>query len=362
MRGLFQSLLFVLLAGVAACSGADHYKITELETPPGVDSYALAVNNKEQVVGKVNCRAVLWYQGKRTDLGTDGQDYSVAVAINNLGLIAGTAYNDIGCHNPSHAFICTVGMMKDIGYLKRPPAGASGINDLGQVVGTSYDDTGNDRGFVWDSAKGMRDIGSASCYQSTARGINNKGQVVGESAGRAFLWQDGKMTELDNLEGMDHSSPAAINDKGQISGFSGNNTYGSKEHTTRACLWTEGKVIALGTLGGDWSLACAINDRGQVVGMSGISGSELGRTFAHGFIWENGKMVDLNLLVPENSGWVLHEASGINDTGAIVGSGDFKGRTRAFLLTPIVDGSKAAGSCAQSHDAPSPTPLPPQVR
>ena len=45
-------------------------------------------------------------------------------------------------------------------------------------------------------------------------------------------------------------------------------------------------------------------------------------------------MKDLNKLIPAHSGWILTEASGINDAGQIVGSGTFHGAQRGFVLNP----------------------------
>jgi len=60
-----------------------------------------------------------------------------------------------------------------------------------------------------------------------ALGINDKGQIVGDSCDvsfscRAFLWQDGTMTELNNLV-HDRNAPFlenanSINSRGQIAG------------------------------------------------------------------------------------------------------------------------------------------------
>jgi hypothetical protein len=47
-------------------------------------------------------------------------------------------------------------------------------------------------------------------------------------------------------------------------------------------------------------------------------------------------MRDLNTLVPPDSGWVLHGASAINDSGQIVGWGYFNKELRGFLLNPVV--------------------------
>jgi hypothetical protein len=54
----------------------------------------------------------------------------------------------------------------------------------------------------------------------------------------------------------------------------------------------------------------------------------------HAFVYRNGQMFDLNNLIPANSGWVLTTATGINDTGHIVGSGALNGELVGFLLTP----------------------------
>jgi probable HAF family extracellular repeat protein len=86
----------------------------------------------------------------------------------------------------------------------------------------------------------------------------------------------------------------------------------------------------LGTVAGfSSSSANALNNLGQVVG--NLS-NDIGPT--HAFVWQSGVMTDLNTLIPGDSGWVLQEATGINDNGQIVGVGVVQGRTRAFRLDP----------------------------
>ena len=86
----------------------------------------------------------------------------------------------------------------------------------------------------------------------------------------------------------------------------------------------------LGTLGGNYSWGLAINNGGTVVGRSDIrDGSQ------HAFISTNGgRMQDLNSMIQAGSGWVLGEATAINDLGQIAGYGTVQGQQHAFLLTP----------------------------
>ena len=85
----------------------------------------------------------------------------------------------------------------------------------------------------------------------------------------------------------------------------------------------------LGTLGGTNSRALAVNKSGRVVGWSEVTGGE-----THAFLFSGSSMKDLNAFTP-NSGWVLQQATGINDGGQIVGTGIHNGNTRGFLLTPV---------------------------
>ena len=66
----------------------------------------------------------------------------------------------------------------------------------------------------------------------------------------------------------------------------------------------------------------------------------------------NGKgVVNLNQLIPPDSGWVLQEATDINDLGQVVGFGMKDGEVRAFRLDPLFrmaslkrEGDKTAGT------------------
>jgi probable HAF family extracellular repeat protein len=110
---------------------------------------------------------------------------------------------------------------------------------------------------------------------------------------------------------------------------------GSVSH---AFIWSGGGIHDLGALhSGANSAALAINAMGEVVGWADASDGT-----PHAFLWRAGHMQDLNQSIPEYSGWVLIQASGINRRGEITGTGLHDGQTHAFLLTSL-EGSDGGG-------------------
>jgi probable HAF family extracellular repeat protein len=141
---------------------------------------------------------------------------------------------------------------------------------------------------------------------------------------RGFVWSNGKMTALGTLGGA-WSEGFAINNKGQTTGIG----YTKGDVSAHAFLGSGGKMTDIGSLQGplfvSWGLA--INDSGMVVGYSDFQSSY------HAFVYSGGKLKDLNKLIPAGSGWVLEQAFGINNTGQIAGTGMLKGQEHGFLLT-----------------------------
>ena len=133
---------------------------------------------------------------------------------------------------------------RGIGYfdprLRALPAGFTSegraINDLGQVtgVGRLLDQETDDliiRAFLWSEGE-MTELGSVPGFNwSAASDINDAGQIVGSSAGvdgnpniqSAFIWQDGMITDLNDLIPSDSGVllrvGRAMNNAGQISGW-----------------------------------------------------------------------------------------------------------------------------------------------
>jgi len=316
--------------------------------------------------------------------------YSVATAINASGQVVGYAPGMSWHHgpspddeafsyesSPSHAMVWSGSGVTDLGSLvgmtwdSRDQSRALAINASGQVAGESGGGMWSGNGVVWDRGT-LRDLGS----NSVANGINTSGQVVGTTNLNATLWSGASVTNLSALDGS-YSQAFAINDSGHIVGSSSalNNT------VTHATLWKGGSLTDLGTLGGTYSSANAINISGQVVGQSKITGDmaihatlwdgssviDLGTlvgTFsdakainAAGLVvgassissipndnvatlWAKGSALDLNSLLDANTlsaGWVLKEATGINDKGWIVGNAHntITGVDHGFLLTAV---------------------------
>jgi probable HAF family extracellular repeat protein len=216
-------------------------------------SWAMGVNDHGQVVGVSpdsagDYRAVLWEHGEMHDLSevACGQ---VGIAINDQGAVVGQ-------------FLCRDGKRTDLGTLGDEELLAWAINDMGQIVGEAFTATGERHAFLWQDGE-LIDLGTALCggneCDAEASGINNLGQIVGymgpvSGTSRAFLWMNGETTDLGTLGG-EASSASAINDCGQVVGSS--ETVTGARH---AYLWQNGEMIDLGTLGGRHSSAKGVNE------------------------------------------------------------------------------------------------------
>src|SRR4051812_2711365 len=120
-----------------------------------------------------------------------------------------------------------------------------------------------------------------------------------------------------------------INNHGLVAGYAVLPGASLGQPIWRPFLYQHDRFTDLGTLPGDESAyAFGINDLGEVTGASVYSEEAIGRAI----IYRKSQMVDLNTLIPEDSGWLLHGAGSINIHGQILASGKFHGEYRSCLL------------------------------
>jgi probable HAF family extracellular repeat protein len=142
--------------------------------------------------------------------------------------------------------------------------------------------------FIWNETSGIQDIGSFGGNHTFSGDINDAGIVVG---GSDLADQQLHAFKYNQSTGMTDIGPYGVS-----------------------------------------SLARDINNNGQIVGYT-LDSSDKNQAV----IWENGGMLNLWELIPENERphWELEIASGINDSGQIIGYGKLDGVSyQGFVLTP----------------------------
>jgi len=220
--------------------------MSALPTLGGNNGEAGAINNRGEVVGfaedgsvdptcqagKTNNRIqlpVLWEKGEAHALPTVGGDVDgFALAINDRGQVVG----DTGtCAGASHAVSWENGAAHPLASLGSW-AVAQSLNERGEIAGYAGNPSGGFSAVLWRNGShgAVTNLGILpGDSASFATGINNKGQVVGsdfDSQGnwsKGFIWQDGVMTDLNKLISADSNlfiiAASNINDRGEISGM-----------------------------------------------------------------------------------------------------------------------------------------------
>jgi probable HAF family extracellular repeat protein len=301
---------------------------------------------------------------ERTDLGTLQSDVdSYGGGFNDAGAVAGTSSTapvpkadrcgDTYYVSTDHAVTWdSTHSVKKLGN-----GDGRGINDAGEVVGF----IGNNA-ILWSStAKVNLGTLGGTGYQSVALGINGAGQVVGYAptndsyqTQHASLWTpttpEGTKETMQDLGSLTTTpgypgGGTSVNAAGEVLGWSAGDAF----------LYVGGTMYDLGTLtavGGPYtpSTANGINDSGAVVGNAG-SFSYPTSSASHAWVWvpttpngASGQMTDHNALIPAGSGWVINDATAINDAGQIVGSGTINGQAHAVLLNPVTTTTPTARS------------------
>jgi probable HAF family extracellular repeat protein len=369
MRGkttLFSAAVILLFLSSPVFA---YRQVIDLGTLGGTYQYskATSINDNGQVVGYAYTdtqdisgirRACLFDStggGANTYLGTLGGTQSCAYSINNNGKIVGNATPVGDGSTPmSSTSACLFdstnsGNNKNLGSLSAFSSTGSAycINNNGYIVGQASKSVISggvilssltacyfDQTTPWSNF----DLGAKLAYS-----INNNNQIVGyaNSSGRSRACLFDPPNGTNNIDlgtfGGDYSIAYSTNDSGLIVGQADYSTvytpiFRSYYH---ACIFDasgNGDNTDLGTLGGAMSAALFANNENQIVGYaSDGSGQRKACLFDS---TGQGNNTNLNDLIDPSSGWILKEASCINNNGWIVGYGTHNGIDHAFLLTP----------------------------
>ena len=215
-------------------------EFTSLGTlPSGNTSFAKGINSAGEIVGSWGDvvkgpfpQAFIWRDGEMIDINPDfGSPKSDAIDINANGAITGWSQKDGG---ERIAFVWKDGRVTSLGPV---PGGftsrGTAINCRGQltVTGTFNEDHPEgfiSGGFLWEAGR-WTDLGMLPGYDSMAlTGLNDDGTVSGWARDiqndlnpdTGFIWQDGSMTNLNDLippeEQLQLKRALGINASGQI--------------------------------------------------------------------------------------------------------------------------------------------------
>ncbi len=208
-----------------------------------------------------------------TSLGTlSGGNWSEAHGINALGQITGFWGNNvIGFWK---AFIWENGKMIDIGpSIGKADSRGFDINDNGAITGWWREDGGERIAFVWDDGDATSLGPIPGGFSSEGAGINIHNQVSGwgllpdpDGSGtltHAFFWDNERMINLGTLPGFPRGAGTAISDVGTIVG-------GAWGAGAAAFIWQDGLLTDLNDLispsfNGDITIASGINQIGQII-------------------------------------------------------------------------------------------------
>lgn len=340
-----RAWLLILLISLATwqTSAAPTYAVAELPLPSGfVKSRGLGINFYGDVVGwaateKDTGHAVLWRQGQVLDLGTMGAADSLAAGISDSGLVVGAFIRG----GMRHVFLWRDGQFQELGPVDEWPGKGMAVWDInpglgisrqGKVIGRIANKEGAEMTFVYENGQLMYLRQPKNGAPGFGRAINDQSQMAGQlyvrrGLSHALFWSNGAMQLLPHLAET-IAGATAINEHSTVVGWAF--VPCDKQPMAHAAIWRDGRVVDLGTLGGDTSRAYGLNDAGQVTGYSSVGKGEYS-----GFLWDNGRIFDLNDLVPSSLGYRVTCADAINNRGQIAAVCRKSGLTRACRLSPV---------------------------
>ncbi|MFG6447824.1 PEP-CTERM sorting domain-containing protein [Roseateles sp. BYS180W] len=221
-----------------------------------------------------------------------------------------------------------------VGGVQRKVEIAYGVNTSGTAVGASYGSLNlyGARPIAWDAQGQARqlELNAASGNVGVANGINNAGIIVGgvnsAAARRAQIWDanGNALSVAPDALGRNMSEARAINDSGLVVGR-GNDPANAARNVAMVHDMNSGVtqeiVIGGAANGGQPS---AVSNSGLVVGSMTMNQATVGA-----FMWSAN--AGLRVLTPL-AGTTNFRATGVNDTGWVVGSSDLGGTSQPWLF------------------------------
>jgi hypothetical protein len=314
-----------LLATMCALSEgvlARTYKLVDL----GVDQIPSAISSNGWIAStyephhRKKWRAQLFHDGRWYSLD---KHTSAPYAINDDGIVGGDAVSTNEHATLPHTWSTDT---------KRYDFNLPGDTNYGYVSSVSH---AMAVGSFWNTSDDTLHCFLASAYggQATDLGsmikgakncqafsINASAQVAGQATLRdrrihGLLWQDGTYVDIGS-----GASPVAINDAGHIVFNRDNEVF----------VWKEGKEKNISDPSKYYyAFASAMNNAGVVVGFGDRQG-----VYRQALLFTHGKVFELSNSVSNLGGWILRKATGINDSGVIVGWGRINRETHGFMLIP----------------------------
>ena len=276
MKSVCIAILSLGFLNIVAFAQTPAYKYATLNYPGhNSDTWATGINDKGVVVGYTSAFGFEYRHGKFTSFQVPGASGTFPNAVNNAGSIVGY-YN---ANQATHGFLLQGGHYTTIDYPNAGATWAMGITNMGEVIGTYAAQGGDKFGFLWTASKGFVKTFSFPNQRGTwGIGINQKKQITGtiESLVSGYVLSKGQFSSF-QVPGSTSTGGAAINNAEDVVGF---------------CVGCFG--------GGSWGFL------------------KVGNTYTQ--------------ISPPNSGQT--QASGINDSGVIVGYYSDGSGTHGYVATP----------------------------
>ncbi|MEE9295239.1 MAG: hypothetical protein V3W34_09820 [Phycisphaerae bacterium] len=197
--------------------------------------------------------------------------------------------------------------------------------------------------FIWSDGEMIDINGDFGTINTEANGINTAGLVTGWMGSsilfdaRAFIWDDGKVTELPLVPNGVTAKGQAINEQGHVAGEGRVFLDDGKAMAVQSFLWADNQITDLGTLRDTtFTRARDIDCQNGIVGYC----HNQFLTDQAAFIWQDGVITALNDLIPFDPNLNLERAMGINQAGqiAVAARSDDLDASVGVLLSPIKKG------------------------